>query len=234
MGLTKYFNDFIDVFKKNNVNYVILRGYESLPDNYSNDLDFGIHPLDKSNFFLALNEYKKIHDVKIKISQSRYEVLKLKFYFKDVSIDFDFWFDINYCGLDYISLSKVIDKARVYKNFMIPNVEDEITISFLKELLHMKRLREDKVVGLTRKVNESNLELIATFFSKKTKEKIIKVIIERRFDLKKFSFKTKFELFKYHLKNRNFKDTICKIIFFVYFKFLNNKNPLVLKLKSYE
>jgi hypothetical protein len=228
----KYFKDFINVLNHNNVRYVILRGYENLPDIYSNDLDFAIHPSDKDNFFLALTEYKTLHDVKIRINLSRYEVLKLKFHFGNEEIDFDFWFDINFCGLEYISVSEVVNKARMYKNFMIPNVEDELTISFLKELLHMKRLRKDKVVWLTRKVEESNLEFFATFFSTKTKEYIIKVIRDRKFDLKELSIKTKLELIKFHLKNRNIKKTILKISSFIYLRLRSNKNPLVIKLKE--
>lgn len=234
MGFAEYFNDFISIFQKHNINYVILRGYEDLPDNYSNDLDFGINPLDKESFFLALNEYIVLHNVEIKIVLSRYEVLKLKFCFRNEVIDFDFWFDINFWGLDYVNLSEVIQKGRCWKNFMIPSVEDELTISFLKEALHMKRLRVDKVVSLTRKVSESNLEFIATYFSKKTKERIINSIMERKFDLKKFSCMTKLELIWYHLINRNGKDTSLKIAYFIYFRLMSNKNPLVLKLKSYE
>ena len=232
MDFTQCFNDFIAVLNKHKVNYVVLRGYENLPDSYSNDLDFGIHPSNKNNFFLALVEYKALHNVKIKINLSRYEVLKLKFLYGNEEIDFDFWFDINYCGLEYISVSEVVKKAISYKNFMIPNAENELTISFLKELLHMKRLREDKVIWLTRKVEESNLDFFAAFFSTKTKEQIIKVIKDRKFDLREFSSKTKIELLKYHLKNRSLKNTILKITSFVYLRFRNNKNPLVLKLKE--
>ena len=232
MNFTQVFNDFIVVLKKHKVSYVVLRGYENLPYNYSNDLDFGIHPSDKTNFFLTLKEYKLLHNVKIKINLSRYEVLKLKFIYGNEVIDFDFWFDINFCGLEYIKVSEVVKNGVLYNNFMIPNAEDELTISFLKELLHMKRLREDKVIWLTRKVEESNLELFATFFSTKSKEYIIKVISDRKFDLKVLSIKTKLELIKFHLKNRSIKKTILKISSFMYLRLRSNKNPLVIKLKE--
>jgi hypothetical protein len=134
--------------------------------------------------------------------------------------------------LEYISVSEVVKNGVSYNNFMIPNAEDELTISFLKELLHMKRLREDKVIWLTRKVEESNLEFFATFFSTKTKEYIIKVIRDRKFDLKELSIKTKLELIKFHLKNRSIKKTILKISSFIYLRLRSNKNPLVIKLKE--
>ncbi|MDN3643795.1 hypothetical protein QWY87_13845 [Lutimonas halocynthiae] len=226
------FNDFITVLNKHKVRYVILRGYENLPENFSNDLDFGIHPLDKDAFFSALKEYKIEHNLEIKINLSRYEVLKLRFSFKSQEIDFDFWFDINYCGLEYISISEVLRNAVPYKNFMIPSAADELTISFLKELLHMKRLREDKVVWLTSKVEESDLGFFATFFSKIIRKQFINVIKIRKFDLEKLSSKAKVELLKVHLKKRSFKATFQKIISFVYLRFRNNKNPLVIKLRD--
>jgi hypothetical protein len=228
----EYFKNFIGVLEKNNVRYVILRGYEGLPNSYSNDLDFGIHPEDEVLFFKALKTYKEKYNLNIEVSLSRFKLLKLKFIYPDTQIDFDFWFDINYCGLDYINLSEVINNARIYNNFMIPNPEDELTISFLKELLHMKRLRKDKVDWLTLKVDESNLDFFANFFSINTKEKIIKVIKDRKFELKDFSYKTKIELVKYHFRNRSIKNTILKLFLFIYIRFRNNKNPLVLKVKE--
>ena len=232
MDFTTYFNDFIAVLNKHKVRYVILRGYENLPENYSNDLDFGIHPLDKDAFFSALKEYKIQHNLEIKINLSRYEVLKLRFRFNNQEINFDFWFDINYCGLEYISVSEVIKSVISYKNFMIPSTEDELTISFLKELLHMKRLRADKVVWLNDKVEESNLDYFATFFSKKNRNRFINVIKARKFKLAKLSVKTQVALVIFHLKNRNLINTIGKISSFVYLRLWYNKNPLVLKIKD--
>lgn len=232
MNFTKCFNDFIVVLNKHNVNYVVLRGYENLPQSYSNDLDFGIHPDDRELFFDALKAYKNQYTVEIKMNLSRYEVLKLKFSFNNQEIDFDFWFDINYCGLEYVSISETINRAVLYKSFMIPNAADELTVSFLKELLHMQRLRVDKVVWLSSKIEESNLEFFATFFTKKTKKQFIHVIKIRKFSLRKLSRKTKVELIKFHVKNRRLKDTLRKVISFIYFRLHNSKNPLIVKLKD--
>jgi len=232
MDFTEYFNTFITVLNKHEVRYVLLRGYEYLPESYSNDLDFGIHPNDRDAFFDVLKTYRNQYKIEIKINLSRYEVLKLKFSFSNQEIDFDFWFDINYCGLEYISISETINKAVAYKNFMIPSPADELTISFMKELLHMKRLREDKVVWLTRKVEESNLDFFAVFFAKKIRKQFINVINIRKFDLGKLSGKAKIELIKFHLKNRSIKDTFRKVFFFIYLRLLSNKNPLVIKLKD--
>jgi hypothetical protein len=232
MYFTRHFNDFIDVLNKHKVRYVILRGYENLPENYSNDLDFGIHPLDKAVFFSALKEYKIKHKLEIRLNLSRYEVLKLRFSFNTQEIDFDFWFDINYCGLEYICMSDVINNAISFKSFMIPIASDELTISFLKELLHMKRLRVDKVDWLSTKVKESNLDCFATFFSIKNRNRYINVIKARKFKLGKLSVKTQVALVIFHFKNRSFINTIRKISSFVYLRFWHNKNPLVLKLKD--
>ena len=232
MNFTKCFNDFIVVLNKHNVNYVVLRGYENLPQSYSNDLDFGIHPDDRELFFDALKAYKNQYTVEIKMNLSRYEVLKLKFSFNNQEIDFDFWFDINYCGLEYVSISETINRAVLYKSFMIPNAADELTVSFLKELLHMQRLRVDKVVWLSSKIEESNLEFFFFFFTKKTKKQFIHVIKIRKFSLRKLSRKTKVELIKFHVKNRRLKDTLRKVISFIYFRLHNSKNPLIVKLKD--
>jgi hypothetical protein len=232
MDFTQSFNDFIITLNKHKVRYVILRGYVDLPETFSNDLDFGIHPLDKNSFFTALKEYKTLQNIKININLSRYEVLKLKFIYSNQKIDFDFWFDINFCGLKYINLPSVIDNALYYKTFKIPNAENELTISFLKELLHMQRLREDKVIWLNNKLKESDLAFFALFFSFKFRHAFVDVIKSHEFNLEKLSRKAKIELFKFHIKQSGLKEILKNLILFFYFRIRNNKNPLVIKFKD--
>tara|TARA_R110002051_G_scaffold257596_1_gene316610 strand:+ start:1051 stop:1752 length:702 start_codon:yes stop_codon:yes gene_type:complete len=229
MSFKQYFNDFIDILNTHKVRYVVLRGYVDLPETFSNDLDFGIHPLDKNCFFVALKEYKTLHNIKIKVNLSRYEVLKLQFSYSNQKIDFDFWFDINFCGLKYINLSDVIDNTLDYKTFKIPNAENELTISFLKELLHMKRLREDKVLWLNNKIVESDLASFAIFFPLKFRHTFVNVIRNHKFNLEKLSRKSKVELFKFHIRQSGIRKIFKNIMLFFYFRIRNNKNPLVLK-----
>lgn len=232
MKFINYFNDFIITLNKYKIRYVTLRGYEDLPNNYSNDLDFGIHPDDDIVFFEALNEYKILHNVEIRLDISRLSVLKLKFIFQNMEIDFDFWFGFNYVGLEYINIFDVMSRAVPFKNFMIPCSSDELTISYLKELLHMRRLRKDKVDRLANKLNEIDSSKFAIIFSPKIKEKFIKTILNKEYSLNKLSLAAKIQLLKYHVVKSNCLIMINKVISFFYFRLFDKKNPLVIKFKS--
>ena len=50
----------------------------------------------------------------------------------------DFWVDFNYVGLKYLEASELLEDFEYYNGFRILKSENEVTLLFLKKLLHMK------------------------------------------------------------------------------------------------
>lgn len=229
MELREVYIELIKAFECNKVRYCVLRGYEGLPNEYSNDIDFGIHPNDEDLFFRALSNLSSNSNINLVYRDSRYKVLKLKLLKNELSVDLDFWFGFNYLGLNYLDIFSMLDSNTTYNSFNILNLEDEVSLSFLKELLHMKRVRVDKVDSILFKMNKCNESVFGPYFSFKQKDLFQDAINNRRFDLKFLSFKIKLYLFYKNIYKHGIIHTFNQICLFIVYKILPSYNPLKIK-----
>jgi hypothetical protein len=222
-----FFISFVQILDKYNINYCILRGYEELPLDYSNDLDLGIHPSDKGKFFECLEDFKISKHATFLLRDSRYEVLKITAVTGDVYVDLDFWFGFNYVGLKYMDINEMMSNYLSIRGFKVLNVEDELTLSFLKELLHNNIMRHDKVDVLNQKLINSNLQYIAVLFSKSIRYQIVKAIQEHDYNLKVLSYRVKLFLFFNNTTPSKVLGLLVDSTKFILFRLFPSLNPLV-------
>jgi hypothetical protein len=220
------FESFIATLNGNNVRYSILRGYENLPNCFSNDLDFGIHPKDKMLFFFSLRKFKRKYCNAIILRDTRLEVLKITIKKDDLCVDFDFWFGFNYLGLEYMDIELMIENNTKFNNFNILTAENEFTLSFLKELLHNSRIRTDKIDNLTRMLAICDQNKIATYFNKYLRNRFLNEIMARRMKLRKLSFYSKVYLLFYNIVNKSVYKLIRDIVHFIIYHQFPIFNPL--------
>jgi hypothetical protein len=125
-----------------NGEFIVLRGYQDLPETINNDLDIALKTSqDLKTLREGLNDagYKIVHRMR------RLGVLKMSVLINDDWIDLDVWTDINFLGLKYVNFECLFRESKMLEDFRIPSPECELRISLFKEVLHMKRVREDKL-----------------------------------------------------------------------------------------
>lgn len=198
-----------------------------MPDFSGNDIDFAIHPEDLYKFIIFLKTFKECYSASVDLYFSRFEVLKLNIKLNELSVDLDFWFGFNYAGLYYMDICQVLNRSCNYKIIRILQLEDEVSLSFLKELLHMNRLREDKIDELSLKLKKTKSRVFPRYFNDKYQKLFLEAIVGRRFILKSLSFKAKMVLLAYNLRDKGFFGLIKNILLFVSYRFFPPINPLV-------
>lgn len=166
--------------------YAVLRGYEGLPDVIGNDIDFGVSADHLEQFLALLHEVSSQHGYKIEINLYRQNVLKISLVrsIDGSVIKIDVWWAFKYCGLEYLDIRDLLFFRQSYGGlFFVPLPEYEVALSFLKELLHMNRIREDKLPDLRAKQNIYFSEPFERYFRPTLISRFQKALDEGRFSL---------------------------------------------------
>lgn len=204
--------------------YLVLRGYDHLPDGYINDIDVYIPREDLSRFFACVNNLEGI-DSKLVIQVSRFGLVKCELILDGVAIPFDIMYGFYYVGLEYQDCNKLSRNSKIHScgSFLIPDISDEIRISLLKELLHNGRVRIDKAGYLLKSMDHCIEALPTNYFNAHTIKNVRASIISKNYDVPKISLALKVSVFKYNLK-KNWVKTFKNIILFILVKYaLKNK-----------
>jgi len=136
---------FEDLNKKK-IKYAVLRGHETLPSTVINDVDFGVIPQHREEMENCIRSITTAKHGIIVVDLERFHVKKFTITFKGIGeIKIDIWSDFNFLGLRYLDIGEALNH-RVFNvsNIYILQPNYEIALSLLKELLHNKKIREDK------------------------------------------------------------------------------------------
>lgn len=151
---------FIDL-NKNNVEYLILRGYENLPNDFQNDIDFFVNKDNLEIFYYTISRFSKEYKFNVYKDVVRQGLIKIQLKFSDNSIlKIDVFFEFRYAGQLYIDEKNMYTNRVSYNHITIANYEYEFYTSILKELLHNSRIRKDKIEKLKvlySKISDNNL-----------------------------------------------------------------------------
>ncbi len=184
MNLEKFLTNYLNKLKDRKIPYCILRNYEGLPQkNFANDIDILIRPGDK---FIAIKELLNIDDIKITECCKRANVTSLFIYGVNWgknyhAIQLDLVTGLNWKGLPYLNVEKVIKEARPPRNsidvIIIPYSAHEAIISLFSSYLvggWIKKKYQPKV----RKIFIKHREEIISLLSQIAKYNIVARLVD--------------------------------------------------------
>ncbi|MDA7851302.1 hypothetical protein N9A33_01035 [Gammaproteobacteria bacterium] len=204
--------------------YLVLRGYDYMPNGYTNDIDVYIPREDLTRFFSCVNNLEGL-DSKLVILVSRFGLIKCELMLDDAIIPFDIMYGFYYVGLEYQDCNQLSNNSKIHScgSFFIPNISDEVRISLLKELLHNGRVRSDKADYLLKSMDDCAEALPTNYFNADTIKNVRASIISKNYYVPKISLALKVSVFKHNIK-KHWAKTFRNILLFVIVKyFLKNK-----------
>ena len=207
--------------------YIILRGYEYLPNSYTNDIDVYIPKEDLRRFFQCINNLEGI-DSKLVILVSRFGLIKCELFLEDEIIPFDIMYGFYYAGLEYQDCSQLFLNSKKHSCglFFIPDISDETRISLLKELLHNGRIRSDKANHILNNMEICHDRLSVDFFHSEDIKNVRMAIIKKEYYLPKLAQNLKINILGNNMR-KNSLITLKNILMFVIVKYiLKNKYHL--------
>ena len=212
---------FFELLNKKFGRYLVLRGYEHMPDGYSNDIDVFIPREDLKRFFYCVNNLKELSS-KLKIIVSRYGLIKCQLLLNSEKIPFDIMYGFYYAGLEYQDSSVLASKSCIHHSglFFIPHISDETRISLLKELLHNSRVRYDKAEHLLESIQMCSDVLPTSYFDDQTIKKIESEVLRKNYKFPFVSFKIKIRLLISNLR-KNLFETFKRIVMFIFVKYVS-------------
>ncbi len=142
-----FLKDLFNMLEEDNVDYLVLRGYQNLPEKYSHDIDFSvINENELTSFFNVLHNLSDKYNYSITRDVVRVGLLKVFLHFGNEILKIDVFCSFSYGGLEYINIDDLHNsKRKSPTSISIPSLNYELAISLLKEILHNSRIRKDKV-----------------------------------------------------------------------------------------
>jgi len=211
--------------------FLVLRGYEFLPNGYTNDIDVYVPRADLARFFDCINNLDGL-DSMIVILISRLGLIKCELLLEGEVIPFDVMYGFYYFGLEYQDCEQLSSNSRPHdcELFFTPDLSDEIRISLLKDLLHNSKVRIDKASYFLEMMEKCSPNLPTDYFVSETIQIIHDAIISESLYLPQVSRGLKVRLLSYNLQ-KQFYTSLKNILLFVAVKYIfkNNYHKRIIK-----
>ncbi len=200
--------------------YLVLRGYDHLPNGYTNDVDVYVPRADLARFFACVNNLEGL-DSKLVILVSRFGLVKCELLLNGATIPFDIMYGFYYVGLEYQDCNQLSSNSKNHPcgSFFTPDISDEVRISLLKELLHNGRVRSDKAVYLLENMDKCVGALPTDYFDGDAIENVRAAIISKDYYVPKISRALKVSVLRYNLR-KHWAKTFKNIIMFAIVKYV--------------
>ena len=216
-------NLFIDL-DKNRVDYLVLRGYQKLPHEYSYDIDFSvINERELSSFFKVLHNLSGLYQFTVSRDVVRVGLLKVFLHFGKEILKIDVFCAFQYAGLEYMDAEMLHKtKRRLPSGIYVPLLNYELAISLLKEILHNSRIREDKVVLLRTQYDSVSFykPFIKYFTNVNITDLSIALFSKGNLKFKGLALKMKFSIFWTSTLNHGLLHTCSSIFYFFQVKYV--------------
>jgi thymidylate kinase len=131
-----FLKSFFNSLSLESVRYVVLRGYESLPESVENDLDIYIPKKDQHRAIEIIYKYSKDNDLIIVKNVKHFGVTKILIYIGDYSyLAIDIFENISWKGMIYCDNKLLMTDNNLYNGICVLREGVEGSIVLLKELL---------------------------------------------------------------------------------------------------
>ena len=230
-----FLKDLFNSLKKDKVNYLVLRGYQDLPEKYSHDIDFSvINESELTSFFNVIHVLSKKYNYSISRDVVRVGLLKIFLHFGTEILKIDVFCSFSYGGLEYFNIEDLHNSKRNSpSNISIPCLSYELSISLLKELLHNSRIRKDKVTLLRYQYNKKTFDKpFKKYFSNNNIVNLSNsLFLGEKLIFKKLALSFKLTLISKNIKIYGILVTFSNIFhfFFVKYFFQNKYDVVILK-----
>ncbi|MAD12581.1 MAG: hypothetical protein CMC04_07670 [Flavobacteriaceae bacterium] len=220
--LTTYLSDIFLKLSDLKIRYAVLRGYENLPYEVSHDIDFGVHPDEIDLMIIQLQDISIKHGFKTVYMSERMGIKQVFFYKQGYCLKIDLWYDFSYKGLKYLDINSILRKTKYHNGIKVLKEDAEVLISFIKEFLHNKKIRTDKIEILKNKLQKSCFEgFESLYLSENNFRDFSSYILQSKMDLKVESRRFVKTLFFKNLKINGFFKTMNNLMIYIY-KFLKD------------
>ena len=220
-----FLKDLFKMLEKDNVDYLVLRGYQNLPEKYSHDIDFSvINENELTAFFNVLHNLSDKYNYSITRDVVRLGLLKVFLHFGNEILKIDVFCSFSYGGLEYINIEDLHNsKRKSPTSISIPSLNYELAISLLKEILHNSRIRKDKIGLLRTQYNKTTFNLpFIKYFSKKKIDNISTSLFSNdKLIFRKVAFILRFNLFFMNIKLKGLFCVLYNIMNFALIKYYN-------------
>ena len=220
-----FLKDLFNMLEEDNVDYLVLRGYQNLPEKYSHDIDFSvINENELTSFFNVLHNLSDKYNFTISRDVVRVGLLKVFLHFGNEILKIDVFCSFSYGGLEYINIDDLHNsKRKSPTNISIPSLNYELAISLLKEILHNSRIRKDKIGLLRTQYNKTTFNLpFIKYFSKKKIDNISTSLFSNdKLIFRKVAFSCRFNLFFMNIKLKGLFCVLYNMMNFALIKYYN-------------
>lgn len=217
--------ELLNTLETKGVNYLILRGYEDLPEIVHYDLDFAV--IDEKElvpFFNVLHVLSKKYRYTMSRDVVRQGLLKVYLHFGSNILKVDVFCKFSYAGLNYIITEKLFkSKRKLEAGIYVPSLNYELTISLLKEILHNSRIRIDKVNKLRNQFDKNTFEepFMFYFSAKNIKRLSDSLFFGDQLVFHKLSSNMRLELLFSNFINHGLINTLGSVADFLWIKYFN-------------
>lgn len=176
------------------IDYVVLRGYESIPYNTTGDIDLLISKSSFNSFCNIIESLKSKHNLNELKRINRNYVYMFRLFHVELNENYglkiDIHFEESYLGAEYLSSKEILSKSTFYNDTKIPSYEHQVIFNYLQPILGMGYLPDKRKKRILNQLNKCSFEKLKSelihLFSKKASKFLIKIFTEKKMILSKY------------------------------------------------
>ena len=222
-----FLKDLFKMLEKDNVDYLVLRGYQNLPEKYNHDIDFSvINENELTAFFNVIHDLSKKYNYTISRDAVRVGLLKVFLHFGNEILKIDVFCSFEYAGLEYLNSIELHNtKRKLPSGICVPALNYELAVSLLKEILHNSRIRKDKVSLLRNQYDKNTFKqpFCKYFSNNNIKELSDSLFLDEKSVFKWVSLNFRIVLFLTNIKYNGIFKTCSSTFYFFRIKYKNQK-----------
>lgn len=222
--LINYLNDGID--------YVVLRGHESIPYNTTGDIDLLISQSSFVKFDNIIKELKQKHDLCELENIDRHYVYMYRLFHLDLGHNYGLKIDIHffesYRGAIYLDAETILSNSISNSGVQIPSYEHQVIINFVQSVAGMGYLQKKRIKRILNQLELCDTkilqETINVLFKRKASLILIKAFNSKNFSITKRDVKSlRRSILLKAFQNNFFKSSMNLILIFFKKQSLNFK-----------